>query len=72
MLGHVVDTERVFSYRALRFARNDATPLASFEQDGYVRAGDFGGAAEDDRALQGRKHEAGQGGGRGAGSAERG
>jgi hypothetical protein len=41
VLGHVIDTERVFSYRALRFARNDQTPLASFEQDGYVRAGGF-------------------------------
>ena len=41
MLGHVIDAERVFAYRALRFARNDQTPLASFEQDGYVRAGGF-------------------------------
>lgn len=41
MLGHVIDVERVFSYRALRFARNDRTPLASFEQDDYVRAGNF-------------------------------
>lgn len=42
MLGHVIDAERVFAYRALRFARNDQTPLASFEQDDYVRSGDFG------------------------------
>jgi hypothetical protein len=41
MLGHVIDAERVFSYRALRFARDDRTPLASFEQDDYVRAGGF-------------------------------
>jgi hypothetical protein len=33
---HVCDAERIFSYRALRVARGDETPLASFEQDGYV------------------------------------
>lgn len=41
VLGHIVDTERVFAYRALRIARADATPLAGFEQDDYVRATDF-------------------------------
>lgn len=40
-LGHVVDAERVFSYRALRIARGDQTPLASFDQDGFVKAGNF-------------------------------
>ena len=41
MIGHVNDTERVFAYRALRFARDDETPLASFEQDLYVPKGNF-------------------------------
>lgn len=41
LLGHVIDTERIFAYRALRFARNDQTPLASFEQDGYIAAANF-------------------------------
>lgn len=36
VLGHVNDTERVFAYRALRFARGDQTPLSSFDQDVYV------------------------------------
>lgn len=37
VLGHLCDTERVHSYRALRISRNDRTPLPGFEQDDYVR-----------------------------------
>jgi len=33
VLLHVMDTERVFAYRALRFARNDQTDLPGFDQD---------------------------------------
>ena len=42
VVGHVADTERVFAYRAMRFARGDQTPLAGFEQEDYVRAAHFG------------------------------
>jgi|HubBroStandDraft_6_1064221.scaffolds.fasta_scaffold272788_2 hypothetical protein len=42
VLGHICDTERIFAYRALRFSRADATHLAGFEQDDYVRNGPFG------------------------------
>lgn len=41
VLGHIMDTERVWTYRALRFARHDATPLPGFEQDDYVHHGGF-------------------------------
>ena len=37
LLGHVIDTERVFAFRALCFARNDQTPLPGFEQDEYMK-----------------------------------
>jgi uncharacterized damage-inducible protein DinB len=41
ILGHVIDAERIFGYRALRFARNDQTPLPGFEQDDYIAPARF-------------------------------
>lgn len=38
MLQHMNDTERIFAYRALRFAREDRTPLAGFEENDYAPA----------------------------------
>ena len=36
VLLHIVDTERIFQYRAFRFSNGDITPLMGFEQDAYV------------------------------------
>ena len=36
ILAHIVDDERIYAYRALRFARNDKTELPGFEQDDYA------------------------------------
>lgn len=41
VLGHVIDAERVFSYRALRFARNDPTELHRFDPGDYIRQANF-------------------------------
>jgi DinB family protein len=41
ILGHLTDAERIFSYRLLRIARGDATPLPGFEENSYVPAGRF-------------------------------
>ena len=36
LVGHMIDAERIFSYRALRLARGDATPLPGFEENDYA------------------------------------
>jgi uncharacterized damage-inducible protein DinB len=41
VVGHLSDTERIFSYRMLRIARGDPTPLAGYDENAYVPAGNF-------------------------------
>jgi hypothetical protein len=41
VIGHIIDCERIGTYRALRFARNDKTILPSFESDDYILYGQF-------------------------------
>lgn len=52
VVGHIVDAERVFAYRALCIARGDQTPLPGFDQDAYVAAAGFGRRALADLAEE--------------------
>jgi len=52
LLQHVIDAERVFCYRALRFARKDTTPLQSFDENSYAKNSNAGS-----RTLQSLKDE---------------
>ena len=47
VLGHVIDAERVFSYRMLRIGRADETPLESFDENAYAVS-----ARSDSRSLE--------------------
>ncbi len=41
VIGHIIDAEQIFGYRALRFIRKDTTPLAPFDENWYVSHADF-------------------------------
>ncbi len=41
VVGHVIDTERIMAYRALRFARNDTKELAGFDEEDFVKNARF-------------------------------
>ena len=41
LIGHLIDGERMFGYRALRISRGDETPLEGFEQDLYTENAPF-------------------------------
>lgn len=41
VIGHIIDTERIMAYRALRFARGDKQELPGFDELLYVRTADF-------------------------------
>ncbi len=50
VVGHLCDSERVFAYRALRFARDDQTELAGFDENAWVPAAGFGARTLSDLA----------------------
>ena len=48
VVGHISDSERVFAYRALRFARGDTTELPGFDQDTFMAGSNFRTRTMDD------------------------
>jgi hypothetical protein len=44
VVGHLADTERVFAFRALSFARGEKAPLTPFDENDYVRQASFDAA----------------------------
>ena len=52
VVGHLMDSERVFGYRALRFARADAKPLQGFDEQAWIPAGKFDARSLKDLAAE--------------------
>lgn len=42
LLQHIIDAERIFTYRALRIARKDSTPLPGFDEELYAQTAQAG------------------------------
>lgn len=62
VVGHMIDVERVFAYRALAFARQDPAPIPGMEQDRWALASNAGrrplGELADELELTRRAHVA--------------
>lgn len=54
VVGHIIDCERVFAYRAMSIARGEQANLPGFEEDDYVRVANF-----DRRSLYDLAHDFG-------------
>lgn len=58
-LQHIIDTERIFSCRALRIGRGDVTPLPGYDQDDYAAVADVSGRRFQDMVDEFRTVRAG-------------
>ncbi len=52
VLLHIIDTERIFQYRAFRFSRNDKTALPGFDHEAYVRECESENRTKDDIVME--------------------
>lgn len=52
VVGHIIETERVMAYRALRISRGDKTPLPGFDQDLFVNGADYNNQSMDGLILE--------------------
>lgn len=52
VVQHVIDTERIFNYRALCIARGDKTPLPGFDENSYASAANANSRTKADLLLE--------------------
>ena len=52
VFGHIIDTEWIFTYRALRFARGDRGPLPGMDQDQFMAGANFAERSLSDMLIE--------------------